>query len=336
MWIYLPNQSPSSVSAQGGGLELGLELALPAARVVCWVEWEAFACARLVEAMEAGHFPAAPLWTDLRTFDGRPWHGAVDLLTAGYPCQPFSAAGRRRGKDDPRHLWPQVFRVIQEVRPPLVFLENVANHLRLGFEQVRRDLEGVGYRVTATLVSASEVGASHERQRLFILGVDDSARGDGRLYAGQRGPEPAQADLGGADVASARHHDAGKHGGGRPLPGPRPEQRRGELADTSGEGRQGSRSGVPPWGSEPTTFRGDRDPESLPLFPPGPGAIAEWRRILAADPSLAPALVAPFRELADGVAQNRRPWLRLLGNGVSPLQAAYAFCALTVSGALDE
>src|SRR5690606_37012284 len=102
---------------------------------------------------------------------GRPWRGAVDIVTAGYPCQPFSVAGKRRGADDPRHLWPHVARIIGEVEPPFVFLENVAHHLRLGFPEVAAGLVGMGYRLAAGLFTAAEVGAPHKRERLFILAI---------------------------------------------------------------------------------------------------------------------------------------------------------------------
>ncbi len=153
-----------------GGLDLGLELATGgAARVVCHVEREAFAAAVLAARMEEKALAAAPVWSDLRTFDGRPWRGVVDCITGGYPCQPFSFAGERRGADDPRHLWPSIARIVAEVEPALCFFENVGGHLSLGFDVVRDELQGMGFRVAAGLFSASEVGAPHRRERLFIL-----------------------------------------------------------------------------------------------------------------------------------------------------------------------
>lgn len=155
-----------------GGLDLGVELAIgPAARVVCGVEREAACCGVLAAAMGTGLVAPFPVWSDLRTFDGRPWRGVVDCVTGGYPCQPFSFAGKRRGADDPRHLWPAIARIVAEVEPGIVFFENVAGHVTLGFPAVRRELEGMGYRVTAGLFTAEEVGAPHKRERLFILGV---------------------------------------------------------------------------------------------------------------------------------------------------------------------
>ncbi|WP_295049739.1 DNA cytosine methyltransferase, partial [uncultured Paracoccus sp.] len=129
------------------------------------------AAATLVARMEEASLDDAPLWDDVATFDGRPWRGAVDIVTAGYPCQPFSVAGKRRGADDPRHLWPHVARIIGEVEPPFVFLENVAHHLRLGFPEVASGLVGMDYRLAAGLFTAAEVGAPHKRKRLFIPAI---------------------------------------------------------------------------------------------------------------------------------------------------------------------
>ncbi len=152
-----------------GGLDLGLRVAQPNARTICFVEIEAFACAILAARMAENALDPAPIWTNLKTFDGKPWRGVVDCITAGYPCQPFSVAGKQRGSEDPRHLWPDVFRVVREINPPFCFFENVGGHLRLGFEQVHDDLRSVGYRVKAGLFTAQEVGAPHKRERLFIL-----------------------------------------------------------------------------------------------------------------------------------------------------------------------
>ena len=162
-----------------GGLDLGLRVAQPNARTICFVEIEAFACAILAARMAENAMDPAPIWTNLKTFDGKPWRGTVDCITAGYPCQPFSVAGKQRGAEDPRHLWPDVFRVVREIRPAFCFFENVGGHLRLGFEQVHDDLRSVGYRIKAGLFTAQEVGAPHKRERLFILAYAESA-GDER------------------------------------------------------------------------------------------------------------------------------------------------------------
>ena len=166
----LPPIRVVSICSGGGGLDLGLRLAIPDARTICYVENEATAIEVLVARMEEGLLDQAPLWTDLRSFDGKPWRGVVDILLGGYPCPPFSVSGKKRGKDDPRHLWSSVARVIGECQPELCFFENVANHLNIGFEEVSGELLGLGYQVEAGLFSAAEVGAPHLRKRLFVLG----------------------------------------------------------------------------------------------------------------------------------------------------------------------
>lgn len=93
----------------------------------------------------------------------------VDILTAGYPCQPFSTAGQRKGSNDPRHLWPSIKEIISRIRPGIVVLENVRGHLTLGFKEVLKDLTEIGYDARWEIVRASDVGAPHRRERLFIL-----------------------------------------------------------------------------------------------------------------------------------------------------------------------
>lgn len=166
-----------SLCSGGGGLELGLRIAVPGSGVACYVEREAFDCALLVKRMQEGILDDAPIWSDLKTFDPKPWRGKVHCVTAGYPCQPESVAGHRLGKDDPRWLWPWVRDVVEEVAPIFVFCENVEGHLKQGFRQVAEDLHGMGYGVEVGLFSAREVGATHCRRRLFILGYSQG-RGD--------------------------------------------------------------------------------------------------------------------------------------------------------------
>lgn len=246
-----------SLCSGGAGLDLGVELALGDTRTVCWVEWEAFAIEYLASCMEAECLPQAPIWSDLRTFNGKPWRGVVDCITTGYPCQPFSVAGKRRGKDDPRHLWPHVHRVIGEVEPAIVFLENVSGHLSLGFDQVASDLEGLGYEVAAGLFTAEEVGATHNRERLFILALADA---NGQRCEGAKQPQVKT------------------------------------LAEI----------------------------EQQSPFPPGPAD--DWRNIPR---EYWPASSeSDLRFVAYGLAKDRTRFIKLLGNGVVPLQAAYAFVSL--------
>ena len=151
------------------GIGLGLERVIPNLRTVAYVEVEAFAVANLVSKIEAGKLDAAPIWTDIKTFDGRPFRDRVHIITGGYPCQPFSVAGKRQGTDDPRHLWPYIERIIEAVEPVWCFFENVGGHLSIGFPEVYRSLRLMGYSVEAGLFTAAEVGSPHKRERLFIL-----------------------------------------------------------------------------------------------------------------------------------------------------------------------
>jgi DNA (cytosine-5)-methyltransferase 1 len=158
-----------SLCAGYGGIDLGLRGAIPNLRTVAFSEIEAFATANLVAKMEAGHLDAAPIWTDLKTFPWGAFRDRVDILSGGYPCQPFSAAGKRLGTDDPRHLWPFIADGIRILRPKLCFFENVEGHISLGLREVISELESMGYAVSWGIFSAREVGAPHQRKRVFIM-----------------------------------------------------------------------------------------------------------------------------------------------------------------------
>ena len=115
----------------------------------------------------AHHWPDVPNLGDVTTID---WTTVepVDILTGGYPCQPFSTAGHRKGTNDERHLWPYVRRAIRYLRPQLTILENVPGHLTKGFDQVLGDMAEDGLHVRWTCLQASSIGAPHHRERLFI------------------------------------------------------------------------------------------------------------------------------------------------------------------------
>jgi DNA (cytosine-5)-methyltransferase 1 len=176
-----------SLCAGYGGIDIGLGRAIPSLRTIAFSEIEAFACANLVSKMEAGLLDAAPIWTNLKTFPWDEFRGKVDILSGGYPCQPFSAAGKRLGEEDPRHLWPFIADGIVRMRPRICFFENVEGHISLGLSNVIEDLAGMGYRSTWGVFSASEVGAPHQRKRVFILAHAASIRGEGE--SAQRQPE---------------------------------------------------------------------------------------------------------------------------------------------------
>lgn len=328
-----------------GGLDLGVRLALGGARTVAYVEREAFAAAVLAARMAEGGLDTAPVWSDLATFPADRFSGLVDGIIGGYPCQPFSVAGRRRGVDDPRHLWPRIVPIIAATEPRFVFFENVGAHLRHGFREVRSDLEDLYYRVAVGLFAAAEAGAPHRRERLFILGVREG------------GAEGTNA--GGADVG---HPDGGGRDGrprhaGRGALGRDPV----EWAGASGDGDAVAdaprgdglwpapgQSGHAAFGNESVEhavrlgLQGGREQLSvdgrrvLPLFPPGPADAGPWAAILRERPDLAPAVEPGVCRVADGpagwvdrpVAIYRVARLRAVGNAVVPAQAARAFVHL--------
>ena len=153
-----------------GGIDIALERAF-GAETVAVSDIDSGACKIL-----AHRYPHVPNIGDMTSVDWREWAGKVDIISAGYPCQPFSAAGQRRGTADERHLWPVIADALAVIRPPLCVFENVRGHLSLGFDEVVRDLHQLGYDVFWYGVKASDVGAAHHRFRLFIFGVDRNER----------------------------------------------------------------------------------------------------------------------------------------------------------------
>ena len=305
-----------SICTGGGGLDLGVELAIPCARSVVMVEREAFACAHLVAAMQQGLLAQAPVWSDARTFGGRPWRGLVDGLIGGVPCQPHSLAGRKQGSLDERDLWSDARRIIVQSRCWFVLIENVAGMLSAGADEVAgaervwRDLRKLGFEVEIGLFTAEEVGDTQEGERVFILGVAETS-GKG-LERGERAGA-----LGEWDRALA--------------PRSASELRRAclvseALAASDGFGRQRStKQNIRPVEPAEPAPRWRHAERCYPdLFPPFPEDISGWRAALEAAPELEPA----FRRVADGLASRldtaRVDRLRMLGNGVVPLQAAYA------------
>ena len=204
-----------------GGFGLGLRLAGIQTRTVCYVEWDKY-CQQVIRQRQIdGFLDDAPIWDDIKSFDGRPWRGTVDILSAGFPCQPYSNAGLQKRENDPRNLWPDTLRTIREVGPRLVILENVpglatAPRLDIKILEVqrqlslfdqndhkpnsgaidRRDLTAYGYpymgRIVGDLsdldfdaewqiVSAADAGGPHLRRRWWLLAYPNADLG-GRLH----------------------------------------------------------------------------------------------------------------------------------------------------------
>ena len=151
-----------------GGLDLAAEMA--GFRTVGQCEWADYP----IKVLEK-HWPDVPRWRDIRTLTGESFYEktgmrTVDVISGGFPCQPFSVAGKRRGKEDDRYLWPEMLTVISELRPTWVVGENVAGIVNMALDQVYADLENEGYAVQALIIPACAVDAPHRRDRCAIIG----------------------------------------------------------------------------------------------------------------------------------------------------------------------
>lgn len=163
-----------------GGLDLAAEWA--GFKTVGQCEWADFP-SKVLEK----HWPDTPRWRDIRTlaedsFYDRTGIRTVDVVSGGFPCQPFSTAGKRRGQEDDRYLWPEMLRVIREIRPSWVVGENVTGIIGLALDQVLSDLEDAGYSTEALVIPACAVDAPHRRDRIAIVAhTFDSDAGRERL-----------------------------------------------------------------------------------------------------------------------------------------------------------
>ncbi len=146
-----------------GGFSLGLE-ATGEFETVAFCDYDPF-CQKVLRK----HWENVPIYGDIKelTYEKLKANGInnIDIITGGYPCQPFSVAGNKKGEQDPRHLWPEYFRLVQECRPTWVIGENVGGHIKLGLDTVLKDLESEGYSARTFSISASSIGANHKRER---------------------------------------------------------------------------------------------------------------------------------------------------------------------------
>ena len=151
----------------GGGILGGKLLGW---RTVCAVEWDAYARDVLVARQNDGCLPPFPIWDDVQTFDGRPWRGRVDVVSGGFPCQDISCAGKGAGIDGERSgLWADFARVISEVRPKFVLVENSPAITFRGIGRVLGDLSRLGFDAEWGVVSAENVGSPQERRRFWSV-----------------------------------------------------------------------------------------------------------------------------------------------------------------------
>lgn len=146
-------------------------------RTVCAVERDAYAAQVLAQRQNDGALPPFPIWSDVCSFDGRPWRGLVDVVSGGFPCQDISSAGKGAGIDGARSgLWKQMARIVGEVRPGFVFVENSPLLVKRGLAVVIGDLAELGYVSKWGVISAGEHGACHQRKRLWLIAADSERR----------------------------------------------------------------------------------------------------------------------------------------------------------------
>ena len=292
------------------GLDLAVNLACPGVfePILC-VERELSVAEILAARIDEGALAAAPIWSDVKTvctpsvrnyLRARTADRGIGLIMAGYPCQPFSGAGRRGGRDDPCYVWPWIADAIDCYHPAICFFENVPGHLRLGFGRVRDGLEARGYRVQAGLFSAAEVGSPHTRLRLFVVAAADF---------------PYSVGL---NVANAER--------------PRLERRIGEVVARSGRGRPDADAGrssfiLADWPPARNNFK--RWHETLrehPWLAPAVGPSEAESRFRG--------MAHGFAANVDvALARQWNARLRACGNGVVPEAAAFAFISLLAQAA---
>jgi DNA (cytosine-5)-methyltransferase 1 len=262
---------------------------------VCAVELDAY-CRKVLQARQAdGWLPQFAIYEDVRKFDGTDWRGRVDVVAGGFPCQPWSQAGKQKGADDPRHLWPEMARIVEEVRPTYVFAENVS---LAALEEPWRDLRGLGYRVPPALcVAASDVGAPHIRKRWWLLAAD----ADGHAIRLQHQPRTCG--------SKAESGDDGQDG---------------SMADADSASAIRLRSGA-----EAEVSRVGNDGQNA--ADADEAGLEQQRRPIAGRAEYAAAKLCgwwqaepPVGRVVDGMA-DRVGQLRALGNGQVPMAAATAW-----------
>jgi len=174
------NLNELALFAGAGGGILGAHLL--GWRTVCAVEWEQYPASVLCARQNEGLLPPFPIWDDIQTFDGRPWRGIVQVVSGGFPCQDISAAGKGVGIDGERSgMWREMARVIREVRPRLVFVENSPMLTSRGLGAVLGDLASMGFDARWGVLGAADVGANHQRDRIWIVGKATNPE-SGRSY----------------------------------------------------------------------------------------------------------------------------------------------------------
>lgn len=297
-------------------------------RTVCAVEWEPYAACVLAQRQNDGILPPCPIWDDVQTFDGRPWRGIVDVVSGGFPCQDISVAGKGAGITGARSgMWGHMARIIGEVRPRFVFVENSPALLTRGLGVVLGDLAAFGYDCRWAVMGAADVGAPHQRDRFWLVAHSTSEQHQGSPQAKRReaSTELSRADM--ANTSSQRHEltdealRTGRHAS-QPycevadtdsLRELQPKGCVGDLGRRSGHGGEevpnANGWGGLPWGlgREQCASSGEETRERI-------------RALWASEPDVG--------RMAHGVAA-RVDRLKAIGNGQVPLCAAEAFRILS-------
>ena len=309
----------------GGGILGGI---LNGWRTVCAVEINDYCRRVLMQRQDDGILEPFPIWDDITTFDGRPWAGCVDIVTGGFPCQDISAAGRGAGITGERSgLWSEMARVIGEVRPRYVLVENSPMLTLRGLDRVLGDLSALGFDAEWGVISAAHTGAPHKRERIWIVAnarcwVEPKPSDTKQVLVEWNSEKRTANPLGGSsgfnrkkDVAHHPQHGRGSGRAGRPDPGhPRQsEQSLPYVANGHGHAIQGLEQKPQPsrQGRQTGLHRRAR---GFPAWPADPADAAE----------------SPVGRVAHGVAA-RVDRLKALGNGQVPRVVAAAFSTLTVN-----
>ena len=303
----------------GGGILGGKLLGW---RTVCAVEWEPYPASVLCARQNDGFLPPFPIWDDVQTFDGKPWRGIVDVVSGGFPCQDISAAGKGAGIDGERSgMWKEMARIIGEVRPRFVFVENSPMLTSRGLGAVIGDLAALGYDTEWGVISAADTGAPHLRERIWVVGHTDNN--------GQIASEIRRSVVERSDSSQAWAKQTGKS--------TRPSEQHGKMADTtkllcnggdnnariSLERKTQSELGNDSWSenvayADSTQCKGNQCAKRIKPKSSDFGGASWW----ATEPNVG--------RVANGIP-NRIQRLKGLGNAQVPIQAAVAFQLLKTS-----
>src|SRR5690606_6240571 len=209
------------------------------------VEWEPYAASVLAARQNDGLLPAFPIWDDVRTFDGLPWRGVVDVVSAGFPCQHISEAGKGAGIDGERSgLWREMARIIGEVQPRFVFVENSPLLVGRGLTRVLCDLAEMGFDARWGVGGASDVGAPHRRERCWVVAHAERAERRQELRASDRVERERENGI------PQRQEGTGRAGACGPALADANGERQQELHASAfaGEARQHSGGVIEGWG----------------------------------------------------------------------------------------